>query len=115
MLPGSSLNGSPRLASLEAAVTRFFSLSASRLARALARSSALELDMCVGPEAELPAVITRLVRPCARARVIQYSRDASARASTARRTECPACAGHDAGIEPQACRGRNFERHEPEE
>src|SRR5437588_7534668 len=49
MLPGSSVNGSPRLASFVAAAMRFFSLSASRAARALARSSAFEFDMRVFP------------------------------------------------------------------
>src|SRR6266702_938893 len=102
MLPGSSLNGSPRLASFAAAVTRFFSLSASRAARALARSSALELDMCW-----VLKVITRLVRPCVLRRVIQYSRGGGVHTRTPRRTGCPACAGHDTEIEPLACRGRN--------
>src|SRR3569623_1234721 len=61
MLPGSSVNGSPRLASLAAAAARFFSLSASRLARALARSSDFELDMGVFPRASsCSAVIVRL-------------------------------------------------------
>src|SRR3982751_6247096 len=90
MLPGSSENGSPRLASLAAAAVRFLSLSASRAARALARSSALVLVMRA-----CSAVITRLVRPCALGRVIQYSRDASDQTSTPRRTGCPAFAGHD--------------------
>ena len=55
------------------AEARFFSLSASRLARALARSSAFELGMRIFPEAE---PLLRCHRP--RKRAIQYSRDASA-------------------------------------
>src|SRR5437879_5465134 len=88
MLPGSSLNGSPRLASLAAAVMRFFSLSASRLASALARSSAFELDM-----RWVPTVITRLVRNCALERVIQYSRVGGGHTRTPRRAGCPVLRG----------------------
>src|SRR5262245_6625971 len=84
MLPGAISNGRPRLPSLAAADTRFFSLSASRLARALARSSALELVMCFGPPRHHP-----------RRRVIQYSRGGDAHTQTPRRTGCPAFAGHD--------------------
>src|SRR6186713_2852337 len=66
MLPGSSLNGSPRLASLVAAAVRFFSLSASRLARALARSSDLELGMRVRSEGR--NLLRRHHPPCAQLR-----------------------------------------------
>src|SRR5215471_15003074 len=110
MLPGSSSNGRPRLASFAAAALRFFSLSASRLARALARSSALELVICVFPEGR---ALLRHHRP--RMQAIQFP-ETPVQEPRRRGVLDTRSRGHDTEtwIEPRACRGRNFDRHRPE-